>query len=112
MTMMLMEHPLIYQALPWYDGSMTKKIGISLSDDLYEWAAREVAAGRADSVSALLAHGLEVLRSRSELAAIVRDLEAEIGEVDEETKARGEEALRAAEEARRRWLAKRMGATS
>jgi len=89
---------------------MTRKIGVSLRDDLYEWAAHEVAEGRAESVSALIAHGLEVLRSRSELAALVSDLEAQIGEVDDETKARAEDALRAAEEAQRRHLSKRTGA--
>jgi len=94
---------------PWYDRGMTKKIGVSLRDDLYEWAAREVAEGRAESVSALIAHGLEVLRSRSELAALVRDLKAEIGELDDETKARVDEAMRGAEEAQRRHRAKQMG---
>jgi len=89
---------------------MTRKIGVSLRDDLYAWAAREVTEGRAESVSALIAHGLEVLRSRSELAELVRDLKAEIGELDDETKARVDEAMRAAEEAQRRHRAKQTGA--
>jgi Arc/MetJ-type ribon-helix-helix transcriptional regulator len=108
-VMSVTQYVLCRQREPWYDRGMTKKIGVSLHGDLYEWAAREVAQGRAESVSALIAHGLEVLRSRSELAELVRDLEAEIGEVDEETKARAEEALRAAEEAQRRHLSKRTG---
>jgi hypothetical protein len=88
---------------------MTGKIGVSLQGDLYEWGAREVAEGRAKSVSALIAHGLEVLRSRSELAELVRDLKAEIGELNEETKTRVDEAMRAAEEAQRRHRGKRRG---
>ena len=42
---------------------MTKKIGISLRDDLYEWAIREVEEGRAESVSALIAEGLQILEA-------------------------------------------------
>jgi Arc/MetJ-type ribon-helix-helix transcriptional regulator len=88
---------------------MTKKIGISLRDELYEWAAREVEEGRAESVSALVAEGLEILAARSELAALVADLRAELGPADEETQARLDEARRAMEEAQRRHLAKRLG---
>jgi Arc/MetJ-type ribon-helix-helix transcriptional regulator len=40
---------------------MTRKIGVSLRDELYDWAAREVEEGRAESVSALVAEGLEIL---------------------------------------------------
>jgi len=36
---------------------MTKKIGVSLRQELYDWAAREVEEGRAESVSALVAEG-------------------------------------------------------
>jgi Arc/MetJ-type ribon-helix-helix transcriptional regulator len=78
---------------------MTHKIGISLRDDLYEWAAAAVAAGQADSVSALVAEGLELLASRGELAALVSDLRAELGETDEETRHRVAAALAAADEA-------------
>ena len=91
---------------------MTKKIGISLRDELYEWAAREVEEGRAESVSALVAEGLEILAARSELAALVADLRAELGPTDEETRARVDEAMRAMEEAQRRHLAKRMGSAA
>jgi Arc/MetJ-type ribon-helix-helix transcriptional regulator len=86
---------------------MTKKIGISLKDELYEWASREVAEGRAESVSALIAEGLGVLEARSRLEALVTDLREEAGEPDEQTQARVEEALRAADEAYRRHLAAR-----
>jgi Arc/MetJ-type ribon-helix-helix transcriptional regulator len=48
---------------------MTKKIGISLRDELYEWVSREVEEGRAESVSALIAEGLAVLEARSRLEA-------------------------------------------
>lgn len=88
---------------------MTKKIGVSLRDDLYEWALREVEEGREESVSALIAEGLQVLRARAELQALVDDLRAEIGELDEETKARVDEAFRAADEAHRRLLARNPG---
>ena len=86
---------------------MTKKIGISLRDELYEWASREVEEDRAESVSALIAEGLAVLEARSLLEALVRDLRAEAGEPDDQTKVRIEEALRAADEAYRRHLAAR-----
>jgi Arc/MetJ-type ribon-helix-helix transcriptional regulator len=96
----------------WYDCGMTKKIGISLRDELYEWAAREVEDGRAESVSALIAEGLEVLEARSRLESLVADLRAEIGPADEEAQARVDDALRAAEEAQRRYLAKRVGSAA
>jgi Arc/MetJ-type ribon-helix-helix transcriptional regulator len=83
---------------------MTKKIGVSLKDELYEWASREVEEGRAESVSALIAEGLGVLEARSRLEALVTDLREEAGEPDEQTQARVEEALRAADEAYRRHL--------
>jgi Arc/MetJ-type ribon-helix-helix transcriptional regulator len=88
---------------------MTKKIGISLKDELYEWASLEVEEGRAESVSALIAEGLTVLEARSRLEALVTELRAETGEPDEQTRARIEEALRAADEAYRRHVAARAG---
>jgi len=91
---------------------MTKKIGVSLRDDLYEWAAREVEEGRAESVSALIAEGLQVLAARAQLEELIADLRAEVGELDEETKARVEEAMGAMEEAQRRHFAKRMGSAA
>jgi Arc/MetJ-type ribon-helix-helix transcriptional regulator len=51
--------------------SMTKKIGVSLRQELYDWAAREVEEGRAESVSALIAQGLELLEARAQLEAVV-----------------------------------------
>jgi len=86
---------------------MTRKIGISLRDELYEWASREVEEGRAESVSALIAEGLAVLEARSRLETLVTDLRAEAGEPGEDAKARLEEALRAADEAYRKHLAAR-----
>ncbi len=88
---------------------MTKKIGISLRDELYEWAAGEVAEGRAESVSALIAEGLELLEARAQLEAVVADLRAEIGELDDQARAQLNEALRAADEAYRRHLARKAG---
>jgi Arc/MetJ-type ribon-helix-helix transcriptional regulator len=54
----------------WHDRGVTKKIGISLKDELYEWASREVEEGRAESVSALIVEGLTVLEAKSRLTVI------------------------------------------
>jgi Arc/MetJ-type ribon-helix-helix transcriptional regulator len=78
---------------------MTKKIGVSLRQELYDWAAREVEEGRAESVSALIAEGLELLEARAQLEAVVTELYREAGELDDEAKARLAEALAAADEA-------------
>jgi Arc/MetJ-type ribon-helix-helix transcriptional regulator len=88
---------------------MTKKIGVSLRQELYDWAAREVEEGRAESVSALIAEGLELLEARSQLESVVTGLRAEIGEPDEKAKERLSEALGAADEAYRRHHASRDG---
>jgi Arc/MetJ-type ribon-helix-helix transcriptional regulator len=81
---------------------MTKKIGISLRQELYDWAAREVEEGRAESVSALIGEGLEVLEARAQLEAVVTELRREAGDLDDQAKARLSEALAAADEAYRR----------
>ena len=81
---------------------MTRKIGVSLPDDLYEWAARQVADGKADSVSALVADGLEVLAARVQLASLVADLRSDIGPEDAEARAWADAAGAAADEAARR----------
>jgi Arc/MetJ-type ribon-helix-helix transcriptional regulator len=81
---------------------MTKKIGVSLRQELYDWAAREVEEGRAESVSALIAEGLELLEARAQLEAVVTELHREAGELDDQAKARLGEALAAADEAYRR----------
>jgi Arc/MetJ-type ribon-helix-helix transcriptional regulator len=81
---------------------MTKKIGVSLRQELYDWAAREVEEGRAESVSALIAEGLELLEARAQLEAVVTELNREAGELDDQAKARLAEALAAADEAYRR----------
>jgi Arc/MetJ-type ribon-helix-helix transcriptional regulator len=82
--------------------SMTKKIGVSLRQELYDWAAREVEEGHAESVSALIAQGLELLEARAQLEAVVTELHSEVGELDNQAKARLAEALAAADEAYRR----------
>ena len=61
---------------------MTKKIGISLRQELSDWAAHEVEEGRAESVSALIAEGLELLESRAQLEAVVKALRTEVGDLD------------------------------
>jgi Arc/MetJ-type ribon-helix-helix transcriptional regulator len=81
---------------------VTKKIGVSLRQELYEWAAREVEEGRAESVSALIAEGLELLEARAQLELVVTELHREAGEPDEQATARLAEALAAADEAYRR----------
>jgi Arc/MetJ-type ribon-helix-helix transcriptional regulator len=81
---------------------MTKKIGVSLRQELYDWAAGEVEEGRAESVSALIAEGLELLEARAQLEAVVTELHRQAGELDDEAKARLAEALAAADEAYRR----------
>jgi Arc/MetJ-type ribon-helix-helix transcriptional regulator len=88
---------------------MTKKIGISLRQELYDWAAHEVEEGRAESVSALIAEGLELLESRAQLEAAVQDLRTEIGDLDEEAKASLGAALGAADEAYRQHETSRAG---
>jgi Arc/MetJ-type ribon-helix-helix transcriptional regulator len=81
---------------------MTKKIGVSLREELYDWAVREVEEGRAESVSALIAQGLELLEARAQLEAVVTGLHAEVGGLDDQARARLAEALAAADEAYRR----------
>jgi Arc/MetJ-type ribon-helix-helix transcriptional regulator len=88
---------------------MTKKIGISLRQELYDWAAREVEEGRAESVSALIAEGLELLESRAQLEAVVKDLRTEAGDLDEQAKASLGVALGAADKAYRQHEAGRAG---
>jgi Arc/MetJ-type ribon-helix-helix transcriptional regulator len=90
---------------------MTKKIGVSLREELYDWAAHEVEEGRAESVSALIAEGLELLEARAQLEAVVKDLGTEIGDLDEQAKARLGEALSAADEASRKHQAGSTGRT-
>jgi Arc/MetJ-type ribon-helix-helix transcriptional regulator len=55
---------------------MTKKIGVSLRQELYDWAAREVEEGRAESVSALIAQGLELWRGGPRQANVGRLISA------------------------------------
>jgi Arc/MetJ-type ribon-helix-helix transcriptional regulator len=88
--------------------SMTKKIGISIRQELYEWAAREVEEGRAESMSALVAEGLELLEARAQLEGVVASLRADIGELDDQAKERLDEALAAADRA---YLKHRAGGT-
>jgi Arc/MetJ-type ribon-helix-helix transcriptional regulator len=86
---------------------MTRKIGVSLDDALYEWAAHEVGQGRAESVSALVADGLRALRGYAELADLIRDLEADGADLDTQTLARVESAERAAAAAHGEYLARK-----
>ena len=74
---------------------------MSLPDDLYEWATAAVAEGRAESVSALVAEGLELLEARAHLEWIVADLRTDVT-VDEESEEKLRELLAAADRAQRR----------
>src|SRR5277367_3899126 len=56
---------------------------------------------RAESVSALIAQGLELLQARAQLEAVVTELHSEVGALDDQAKARLSEALAAADEAYR-----------
>jgi len=74
---------------------MTKKIGISLRDDLYEWAVHEVEEGRAESVSALIAEVVARVNEDLPPAACVREfglfdkeLHADDGELTRTNKVR------------------------
>jgi hypothetical protein len=53
-------------------------------------------------VSALIAQGLELLEARAQLEVVVTGLRSEVGELDDQAKARLAEALAAADEASRR----------
>ncbi len=53
-------------------------------------------------MSALIAQGLELLEARAQLEAVVTGLHSEVGELDDQAKARVAEALAAADEAYRR----------
>jgi Arc/MetJ-type ribon-helix-helix transcriptional regulator len=81
---------------------MTKKIGVSLRQELYDWVARQVEEGRAESVSVLIAEGLELLQSGARLKEVITEVHREAGELDDQAKARLTEALAAADEAYRR----------
>ncbi|MFE3453352.1 hypothetical protein ACFXJ8_30945 [Nonomuraea sp. NPDC059194] len=72
---------------------MTKKIGVSLPDDLYAWMQSQVREGQADSVSGMIAQAMGAIRQRTELAALVDELKAEFGEPSPEAKAKIDNAL-------------------
>ncbi|GIH70685.1 hypothetical protein Mth01_29380 [Sphaerimonospora thailandensis] len=77
-------HAEVYADPAGYTDGMTKKIGISLPDDLYDWMQSQVAAGEADSISGLITRIVATHRQRMELAALIADLEAEFGEATPE----------------------------
>lgn len=55
-------------------------------------------------MSALIAEGLEILEARAQLDALVTDLTDDVGELDDKTRARVNDALQAADGAYRRRL--------
>jgi Arc/MetJ-type ribon-helix-helix transcriptional regulator len=72
---------------PGYTEGMTRKIGISLPDDLYTWIQSQVDEGRGASVSGVVADAVYDLRQRIELEALVADLIEEFGEPGPEDEA-------------------------
>jgi hypothetical protein len=62
-----------------------------------------------ESVSALIAEGLELLESRAQLEAVVNDLRTEVGDLDEQAKTSLGAALGAADEAYRQHETGRAG---
>jgi Arc/MetJ-type ribon-helix-helix transcriptional regulator len=67
-----------------YDSGMTKKIAVSLPDDLVAEAHAAVAAGRASSVSAYVAQAMRQVSGQDSLAALLQDLIEESGPPSEE----------------------------
>jgi len=63
---------------------MTKKIAVSLPDELVADAHEAVAAGRASSVSAYVAQAMRQMRDRESVGAIADDFFAEFGPPSEE----------------------------
>jgi Arc/MetJ-type ribon-helix-helix transcriptional regulator len=64
---------------PRYDSGMTKKIAVSLPDDLVSAARRAVDEGRAASVSAYVAMALARQVREDEVTALLADMRAEHG---------------------------------
>ncbi|MBE1562927.1 toxin-antitoxin system antitoxin subunit [Nonomuraea africana] len=79
---------------------MTKKIGVSLPDDLYAWMQARVAEGKAESISGLITEVMASQRQLTELAALVADLKEEFGEPSPEDKAWAQAAIERARLAR------------
>jgi Arc/MetJ-type ribon-helix-helix transcriptional regulator len=67
------------QQPPRYDSGMTKKIAVSLPDELVAAANRAVTDGRAASVSAYVASALARQVREDDLAVLVADMRAEQG---------------------------------
>jgi Arc/MetJ-type ribon-helix-helix transcriptional regulator len=76
-----------------YDPSMTKKIAISLPDDLVAEARAAVASGRATSVSAYVADAMRGVSRRETLREVLDDIFEEIGYPDAERRAWAREQL-------------------
>ena len=72
---------------------MTTKIAISLPDEEVAAAKEAVAAGRAASVSAYIAEALQDRRRSDSLAALLDDLDRELGPPSEDAVAWAKQAL-------------------
>ncbi|MCG5214480.1 ribbon-helix-helix domain-containing protein [Streptosporangium soli] len=78
---------------PGYTHSMTKKIGVSVPDDLFRLMQEEVESGRAASISGLISDAVGNHIQRIQLAALVTELVEEFGEPGPEAKAWADEVL-------------------
>jgi hypothetical protein len=65
---------------------MTVKVSISLPDEVHALAERAVAAGRAPTLSALIADAISTYYNPNGLRQLLDELDAEFGPVDEETR--------------------------
>ncbi|MEO6715522.1 MAG: ribbon-helix-helix domain-containing protein [Mycobacteriales bacterium] len=79
---------------------MTKKITVSLPDELVAEADEAVRTARAPSVSAYVAEALRQRSGRESLAAVVADLVAEFGEPSRADRERARSVLRGHEATR------------
>ncbi|HSV37383.1 MAG TPA: hypothetical protein VLI04_01365 [Nocardioidaceae bacterium] len=66
---------------------MTRKIAVSLPDQLVDEARAAVASGRADSVSAYVAEAMAEKSGRQSLSLLLDELDAELGAPSAEAKA-------------------------
>lgn len=72
---------------------MTKKLAISVPDELAEEARQAVAAGRASSVSAYVAEAIEHYRTQKTLDEWLDEVDAEVGPPSREAYARARASL-------------------
>ena len=77
----------------WYDFGMTTKIAVSLPDQLVAEARTAVTQGRADSVSGYIARAMAEHGRQESLAALLDDLDSELGPPGKRTEAWADKQL-------------------